>query len=188
MRIVGGKFKGRRIATPTGRNTRPTSDRAREAIFNILSHADWAPDLAGARVIDAFAGSGALGLEALSRGASFCLFIEMANSARRVIRSNATDMGLEEPVLVQKRMADALGDRPDDRDPFDIIFIDPPYEKGLVGPTLEGLRSGGWLTLEAALIIETAQGEDIDLDGWVLLDERNYGAACVRFIRQSVDA
>ena len=94
MRIVSGHMRGRNIATPSGRNTRPTSDQTRESIFNILAHADWAPPLDGAIVTDIFAGSGALGLEAISRGAEFCLFVETEPKARGAIRENIDKMGL----------------------------------------------------------------------------------------------
>ncbi|MEM7494484.1 MAG: RsmD family RNA methyltransferase, partial [Pseudomonadota bacterium] len=112
MRIVAGQFKGRAIVAPKTRSTRPTSDRARESVFNMLAHADDAPSLNGARVIDLFAGSGALGLEAISRGASFCLFVETAHAARGAIRDNVEALGLFGVTRVHRRSATSLGDMP----------------------------------------------------------------------------
>ena len=112
MRIVAGRFKGRAIIAPAGQGTRPTSDRARQAVFNVLEHAAWAEPLEGARVIDLFAGSGALGFEAMSRGAGFCLFVETDDGARGAIRENAEDYGLFGATRVQRRSATDLGVRP----------------------------------------------------------------------------
>ena len=130
MRIVSGKFKGRPITAPKGRGTRPTADRTREAVFNILSHADWAPALEGARVIDLFAGSGALGLEAISRGAAFCLFVETDSAARGAIRTNVDTLQLTGTTRVHRRSAVSLGSIPANiGGAFDIAFLDPPYHK-----------------------------------------------------------
>ncbi len=184
MRIVAGAHKGRAIRTPAGRGTRPTSDRAREAVFNVLAHAGWAPPLEGARVIDAFAGSGALGLEALSRGAAFCLFIETDHAARGVIRSNIETMALFGVTRLHRRSATDLGPKPAGLGaPFDLVFLDPPYGRGLVPPALAGLASGGWLAPEAVAVVETAADETLDLPGWTVLDGREYGAAAVRFVK-----
>ena len=132
MRIVGGKFKGRAIRTPEGSNTRPTSDRARESIFNVLAHAEWAPSLEGARVIDAFAGSGALGFEAMSRGAAFCLFVETESSARGCIRDNIETFQL---LIWATRIHASAGGRRliwgrslrDWESRSICVFLDPPY-------------------------------------------------------------
>ncbi|MEM9667724.1 MAG: 16S rRNA (guanine(966)-N(2))-methyltransferase RsmD [Pseudomonadota bacterium] len=184
MRIVAGKFKGRQLVTPKGRNTRPTSDRTREAVFNILAHAEWAPPIEGARVLDGFAGSGALGFEAMSRGARFCLFIDVAGAARAAIRTNAEAMSLFGVTRIHRRSADALGDMPANLGkPFDLVFLDPPYDHGLVLPTLASLQTGSWLSDNAALVVETGRDEDIDFDGWQVCDVRTYGAAKVSFIR-----
>ena len=127
MRIVSGRFRGKVLKTPEGSATRPTSDRARQAVFNILEHADWSNGLAGARVIDLFAGSGALGLEALSRGAAFCLFVETDEAARGAIRHNIEAMGLFGATRVHRRDATDLGARPASAGPaFDLAFLDPP--------------------------------------------------------------
>lgn len=132
MRIVSGEFRGKAIVTPQGDRTRPTSDRARQAIFNILEHAAWSPGLRDLRVIDLFAGSGALGFEALSRGAAFCLFVETDELARGAIRQNVDAMGLFGRTRVHRRDATDLGTRPGADGPaFDLAFLDPPYGKGL---------------------------------------------------------
>lgn len=183
MRIVSGQFKGRAIAAPKTKNTRPTSDRARETLFNILAHADWAPALDGARVMDLFAGSGALGLEALSRGAGFCLFVETAHDARGAIRSNIEGLGLFGVTKIHRRSAIDLGALPGAiGDPFELIFMDPPYNKGLVEPCLRALKAGGWLAEDALIVVETARDEQPDFAGWDVLSEREIGAAKVWFL------
>ena len=182
MRIVAGKFKGRALTAPKGRTTRPTSDRAREAIFNILAHADWAPPLEEARVIDLFAGSGSLGLEAMSRGGGFCLFVETDNGARGAIRSNIETLGLFGVTRIHRRSATALGARPVNLGaPFDLAFLDPPYEQGLVVPALAQLRSG-WLSERAIVMVETGAGEEVEFGDWEILDERTSGAARLVFL------
>ena len=186
MRIVGGKFKGRAIKAPEGRDTRPTSDRARESIFNVLAHAEWAPSLEGARVIDAFAGAGALGLEAMSRGAAFCLFIETDSSARGAIRDNVEALQLFGSTRIHRRSATDLGPKPAGLGaPFDLVFMDPPYAYGLVPPALDQLIKGAWITPVALVIAETSADEAAPATpGWGLLDERVYGAARISFLRQ----
>lgn len=184
MRIVAGQFKGRPLVTPKGRSTRPTSDRTREAVFNVLAHTAWAPDLKGARIIDLFAGSGALGFEALSRGASFCLFVETDHAARGAIRGNIDAMSLFGVTRIHRRAATDLGARPAGVGaPFDLVFLDPPYGKDLVAPALDSLRLGGWLAGHAVAMAETGADETLILRGWDILDTRHYGAACVRFLR-----
>ncbi|MBI1359506.1 MAG: 16S rRNA (guanine(966)-N(2))-methyltransferase RsmD [Alphaproteobacteria bacterium] len=188
MRIVGGKFRGRAIRTPEGKTTRPTSDRTRESIFNVLAHADWAPSLEGARVIDAFAGSGALGFEAISRGAAFCLFVETESSARGCIRDNIETFQLFGCTRIHRRSAVDLGPKPAGVGaPFDVVFMDPPYAYNLVPPALEQLVRGAWITADALVIAETGAEEPApETAGWTVLDERIYGAARVRFLRQTV--
>lgn len=182
MRIVAGQHKGRPIIAPKGRATRPTGDRAREAIFNVLSHAAWAPPLDDARVIDLFAGSGALGLEALSRGAEFCLFVETDHAARGAIRTNIETLNLFGVARVHRRSAIQLGPRPSDiAAPFSLAFIDPPYNKGLIAPCLDSLIKGNWLSSDAVAMIETANDEALDLPDWQLQNERIYGAAKINF-------
>lgn len=186
MRIVGGKFKGRAIRTPEGGNTRPTSDRARESIFNVLAHAEWAPPIEGARVIDAFAGSGALGFEAMSRGAAFCLFIETESAARGCIRDNIETFQLFGSTRIHRRSAVDLGGKPAGLgEPFNLVFLDPPYAYNLVPPALDQLVRGAWVTREAQAIAETSASEEAPLAaGWEKLDERLYGAARVTFLRR----
>ncbi|HEV7689394.1 MAG TPA: 16S rRNA (guanine(966)-N(2))-methyltransferase RsmD [Hyphomonadaceae bacterium] len=185
MRIVGGKFRGRAIKAPEGRETRPTSDRARESIFNVLAHASWAPSLEGARVIDAFAGSGALGFEAISRGAAFCLFVETESAARGCIRDNIEAFQLFGITRIHRRSATDLGPKPAGLgQPFDLVFLDPPYAYNLVPPALDQLITGAWITPGALAVAETSAGEDAPVTpGWELLDERLYGAARVSFLR-----
>lgn len=184
MRIVGGRFKGRVIAAPNGRDTRPTSDRARESVFNMLAHADWSPGIEGRRVLDLFAGSGALGLEALSRGAAFALFVETEAAARGAIRDNIEAFGLFGETRIHRRDATDLGVKPAGlNDPFDLVFLDPPYNKGLGERALSRLRDGGWITADAPIVYECAADETPVLAGYETLDTRAYGAAKVIFLR-----
>jgi 16S rRNA (guanine966-N2)-methyltransferase len=185
VRIVAGRFKGKGLKTPEGLSTRPTSDRARQAVFNILEHAPWSQGLSGARVIDLFAGSGALGLEALSRGAAFCLFVETDEAARGAIRDNIEALGLFGATRVHRRDATDLGERPASAGPaFDLAFLDPPYRKGLGETALRRLAEGGWVTPGAVAVLERASDEpDVAIEGWTQLDARDYGAARVVFLR-----
>ncbi|MCR6661463.1 MAG: 16S rRNA (guanine(966)-N(2))-methyltransferase RsmD [Asticcacaulis sp.] len=188
MRIVGGKFKGRALVTPDGQNTRPTSDRAREAIFNILAHADWAPNPEGARVMDVFAGSGALGFEAMSRGAGFCLFVETDEAARGAIRDNVETFGLFGTTRVHRRDATQLGARPGSQaEAFNLVFLDPPYRKGLGEKALAALISGNWLLENAIIVFERAADEDdFVTDVWQKINVKTYGAAQVLFLKQKI--
>jgi len=184
MRIVGGQFKGRAIAAPAGRDTRPTGDRAREAMFNILAHAGWSPGLEGRRVLDLFAGSGALGLEALSRGAVFALFVETDAAARGAIRDNIEALGLFGITRIHRRDGADLGAKPAGLgEPFDLVFLDPPYGRGLGEAALAKLPPGGWIAPGALAVFECAADETPAPPGFELLDERLYGAAKVLFLR-----
>lgn len=184
MRIVGGQFKGRPIAAPPGRDTRPTSDRAREAVFNILAHAPWSAGLEGRRVLDLFAGSGALGLEAMSRGATFALFVETDAAARGVIRDNIEALGLFGTTRIHRRDATDLGLKPAGvGEPFDLVFLDPPYGKGLGERALAKLGEGAWITSDALIMLEVGADEAPQLDTFETLDERDYGAAKVLFLK-----
>ena len=185
MRIVSGSFRGRTLAAPQGQATRPTSDRARQAIFNILEHAAWSPGVRDARVIDLFAGSGALGFEALSRGAAFCLFVETDEAARGAIRENVEAMGLFGATRVHRRDATDLGVRPGADGPaFDLAFLDPPYAKGLGEAALGKLAAGGWLKPGATVVLERGAAEpDVDIKAFEPLDIRDYGAARVAFLK-----
>lgn len=184
MRIIGGKFSGRQLAAPKGRETRPTADRARQALFNILAHKD---DFSfeGARVIDLFAGSGALGLEAMSRGAEFCLFVETDHEARGAIRDNVEALALFGNTRIHRRSATTLGPKPAGvGPPFTLAFLDPPYSQDLVRPALETLISGGWLAIGALIIVEEAASDSATIvENFVELDRRIYGAAQIGILR-----
>ncbi|MBX9708711.1 MAG: 16S rRNA (guanine(966)-N(2))-methyltransferase RsmD [Caulobacteraceae bacterium] len=190
MRIVAGRLKGRAIVAPDGMGTRPTSDRARQAIFNVLEHAAWSEPLNGARVMDLFAGSGALGFEALSRGAAFALFVETDEDARGAIRDNADAYGLMGATRVHRRSAIDLGVRPgSDGEAFDLAFLDPPYGKGLGEQALLRLIEGNWLKPGALVVFERGSDEpEIETPGYERLDARDYGAARVLFLRTSSGA
>ncbi len=186
MRIVAGELRGRPIRMPEGGDVRPTSDRAREAIFNILEHAPWSEGLEARRVIDLFAGAGAMGIEALSRGAGTCLFVDLAESSLAAVRTNLAAFGLEPRTRLLRQDATRLGRRREGDPPFDLVFLDPPYGKDLAGPALMALHNGGWLAAEAVAVLEQGSGEAaLELPGFEPLDRRRYGAAQVSFLRVS---
>ncbi len=187
MRIVAGTLRGRPLVAPKGHSTRPTSDRTRQAVFNILAHAAWAPELEGARVIDLFAGSGALGLEALSHGADFALFVERDEVARGAIRANVASLGLEGSTRIDRRDAAALGRRAGgDGAAFDLAFLDPPYGKELGEAALAALAEGDWLAQQAVAVLERGYRDRLETPpGFELIDERTWGAARVSFLRLS---
>jgi 16S rRNA (guanine966-N2)-methyltransferase len=185
MRIVGGRHRGRRLLAPPGDTVRPTSDRAREALFNILSHGRLAAGgipFAGAAVLDAFAGTGALGLEALSRGATEAAFIERDPEAVAVLRRNVAALGesahaeivpgdATRPIRAGLRCA--------------VAFVDPPYRSGLAAPALEALDRTGWLAPEALVVVELGAREElVPPAAFTVLDERVYGAARLIFLRR----
>lgn len=176
MRIVGGKFSGRKISAPPGIISRPTTDRVRESIFNLLESRNDI-DFNEARVIDLFAGSGALGLEAMSRGAARCLFIEQDAVARGAIRENLETLGMVGQARVHRRSAISLGDRPSsDGGAFNIGFMDPPYDKNLAPTALASLRDGEWLAPDAVIVIEQAKKETpASAHGFDEIDRRKYG-------------
>ncbi len=184
MRVVAGRWRGRSLTAPPGSATRPTSDRARQALFDVLEHAPWAPPLEGARVIDLFAGSGALGFEALSRGAASALFVETDEAARGAIRENADALGVLACTRVHRRDAADLGARPASAgEAFRIAFLDPPYARGLGERALDGLREGGWLAQGAVAVFERGRDEPAPaLPGWTVEDDRAWGAARVLFL------
>lgn len=172
------------MSAPAGRDTRPTTDRTREAVFNILEHAPWSPGLEGRRVLDLFAGSGALGLEAVSRGAAFALFVETDAAARGAIRDNIEALALFGTTRIHRRDATDLGVKPAGLgEPFDLIFLDPPYHKGLGERALAHLREGGWITVDALIVFECAADENPSLADFESLDERTYGVAKVLFLK-----
>ena len=184
MRIVGGKHKGHSIAPPSGSATRPTSDRVRESVFNILAHGIAGLELEGARVLDLFAGTGAMGLEAISRGARFCQFVDDSAEARGLIRKNADALGVIGLAKIWRRDATNLG--PCAPQPgFDLVFADPPYGKGLGEKALISLVSGQWLNENAIVVLEeSAKAEVPTIEGLTLIDERAYGDTKIRFFRQ----
>lgn len=181
MRIVGGSHRGRRLAAPEGRDTRPTADRAREALFNILRSRDDL-ELEGAAVLDAFAGSGAVGLEALSRGAAKAYFLESQDEALSAIKANI-DMLKERGRAIPLR-ADATRP-PQAHEPCALAFLDPPYHSDLAGPSLEALAARGWLADGAVVVVEVAAKEPFSPPpGFDLEDERVYGAARLVFLKR----
>ncbi len=186
MRIVGGKFKGHSIMAPSGSATRPTSDRVRESIFNILAHGIDGLEIDGARVLDLFAGTGALGLEAISRGSRFCQFVDDAAEARGLIRTNADALGVIGLAKIWKRDATDLGlCAPQPK--FDLVFADPPYNKGLGDRALASLVNGQWLNPGAIVVLEEAvKAEVADRAGLTLIDRRDYGDTQVRFYRPAM--
>jgi 16S rRNA (guanine966-N2)-methyltransferase len=155
MRIVGGRLKGRNLASPDSRDIRPTADRLRESLFNILVHAYDNP-IADARVLDLFAGTGALGIEAVSRGAKFVLFVDNGAEARALLRNNVEALGLGGVTKIYRRDATHLGPA-HPVEPFSLAFLDPPYAKGLADKALVSLRDGSWLTPGALLVVEEAR-------------------------------
>ncbi len=184
MRIVTGEFKGRAIRTPEGEDTRPTSDRARQAVFNILEHAPWSDGVTDKRVIDLFAGSGAMGLEALSRGASACWFVETAAPALAAIGANIDAYALAARTRVLRQNATRLPPRPESEPGFDLAFLDPPYGAGLGEAALAALVAGAWLAEGAVIVFERGADEpEPATPGFGVLDERRYGAARVWMLR-----
>ncbi|MBV6632263.1 MAG: 16S rRNA (guanine(966)-N(2))-methyltransferase RsmD [Alphaproteobacteria bacterium] len=187
MRITGGEMRGRRLTAPTGRAIRPTTDRVRESLFNILAHAPWAK-LTGAKlttgealVLDAFAGAGTLGFEALSRGAERVWFWDQAAGATSVIRETANQLKVSDRVQVQRLDATKPPAAPR---PVDLIFLDPPYEQGFLPLSMAGLLASGWLHADTLLMAETKKREHLVLDGhWQLLDRRDIGDTGLNFLR-----
>jgi 16S rRNA (guanine966-N2)-methyltransferase len=179
MRLVAGRFKGRVLAAPEGMTTRPTADRVRESLFNILAHGE--PELRGARVADIFAGSGALGLEALSRGAGHVTFFETAPGALGVIAANVKKLGCEKEVSVLRQ--DAIKP-PKANEPCQFLLLDPPYKSGLAATALVALAAQGWIAPDARIIVEVAAGETFSspLVDFPIKDERKYGAARLVFL------
>lgn len=181
MRIVGGEFRGRPLATPRTASIRPTSDRTREAVFNVLAHR-FPETLDGARVLDLFAGTGALGLEALSRGASYGVFIEESAEGRGLIRTNVEAFGLTGRSKIFRRDATALGEA-GTLAPFNLVFADPPYGKGLGERALQSAKAGGWLAASALCVVEEAAASSFESGSdFRVLDERSYGETVIRYI------
>jgi 16S rRNA (guanine966-N2)-methyltransferase len=184
MRIVGGQHRGRALAAPRGREIRPTSDRLRESLFNVLVHAHGNP-VTGARVLDLFAGTGALGLEAMSRGAAFALFVDEGAQARALIRENVATLGLGGTTRIFRRDATKLG-AAHPIEPFSLVFLDPPYGRGLAGPALTSARSGGWLAPHALVVVEEATGAAFAApEGFSEIERRRYDDTELVFLNAS---
>jgi len=182
MRVVGGKLRSRPIAGPKSDAVRPTSDRLREALFNILTHSYGNP-VTGARVLDLFAGTGALGIEAISRGADYALFVDEGVEARALLRDNVESLGLGGVTRIFRRDASRLGPA-HPLDPFSLIFLDPPYGKSLAEKSLISARDGGWLMPEALLVVEEAADAGFKTpEGFVELERRRYDDTEFAFIR-----
>ena len=183
MRIVAGKFRGHGLAAPKDLTIRPTSDRVREALFNILQHGLEGFEIEGARVLDLFAGTGALGLEALSRGAKYCLFIENAASARGVIRTNVEALHLTGITKIWRRDATTPGPA-GNIEAFDLVFADPPYAKGLAERALFEARGLGWIKPGGIAILEEHSDAALDIpQGYEELDRRSYGDTQIVILR-----
>jgi 16S rRNA (guanine966-N2)-methyltransferase len=183
MRIVAGKFKGHALAGPSSFSTRPTSDRVRESLFNILAHGIEDFEMEGARVMDLFAGTGALGLEALSRGAKFCQFVEESAEARGVIRRNADQLGAIGQCKIWRRDATDLGPCAP-QSPFNLIFVDPPYSKGMGEKALQAVVEGSWLSARGILVLEEAEKAVVgDVSSLTLINSRSYGDTQIRIYR-----
>src|SRR3954465_12833279 len=182
MRVVGGRLKGRNIASPSSRDIRPTQDRLRESLFNILVHAYDDP-IQDARVLDLFAGTGALGIEAVSRGAAFTLFVDNGAEARALLRNNVEALGLGGGTKVYRRDATNPGPA-HPMQPFPLAFLDPPYGQGLAEKSLAWLRDGGWLTSGALLVVEEAKAVAfVAPEGFQELERRAYDDTEFVFLR-----
>jgi 16S rRNA (guanine966-N2)-methyltransferase len=182
MRVVGGRLRSRPIAGPKGPGLRPTADRLREALFNILQHAYGDP-VAGARVLDLFAGTGALGIEALSRGAAFALFVDDGVEARALLRQNSETLGLGGISRIFRRDATKLGPA-HPIEPFSLVFLDPPYGKGLAEKALASAREGGWLKPEALIVVEETLDAAFQApEGFEELERRTYDDTELVFLR-----
>jgi 16S rRNA (guanine966-N2)-methyltransferase len=182
MRIVGGRLGGRRLAAPRAQAIRPTADRLRESLFNILVHAHGDP-VAGARVLDLFAGTGALGLEAVSRGAIFALFVDDAAAARALLRENVAALGLGGTTRIFRRDATRLG-AVYPVEPFGLAFLDPPYGKTLAEKALASARAGGWLAPGALVVVEEASDAGFKApDGFEEIERRRYDDTEIVFLR-----
>ena len=184
MRIVGGRLKGRSLVSPSSRDIRPTADRLRESLFNILIHAYDDP-IADARVLDLFAGTGALGIEAVSRGAAFALFVDNGAEARALLRNNVEALGLGGVTKVYRRDATNLG-AAHPMEPFSLVFLDPPYRMKLAEKALTSLRDGGWLAPGALIVVEEAgDAEFAAPQGFEQLERRTYDDTELVFLRKA---
>ena len=183
MRIVGGRCRGRTLAGPKSQAVRPTGDRLRESLFNILAHAYGDP-VTDARVLDLFAGTGALGLEAISRGAAFALFVDDGAEARALIRQNVDTLGVGGVTRIFRRDATKLGPA-HPVEAFSLAFLDPPYGKGLAEKALAAARDGAWLVKDALVIVEEAADAGFKApDGYEEIERRRYDDSELVFLRR----
>jgi 16S rRNA (guanine966-N2)-methyltransferase len=186
VRIVGGRWRGRPLLAPRSPEIRPTADRLRETLFNILSHAYDDP-VSGARVLDLFAGTGAMGFEALSRGAAFALFVDESAEARGLIRATVEALGAGGVTRLFRRDATRMGPI-GATEPFTLVFCDPPYGRGLAERALSSCREGGWLKAGALVVVEEATASRFAWpDGYEELERRPYGETEVAFGRLILD-
>jgi 16S rRNA (guanine966-N2)-methyltransferase len=182
MRIVAGRHRGRALAAPGGVAMRPTADRVREALFNVLVHG-LEVELEGASVLDIFAGTGALGLEALSRGAAQAVFVDMVQASLALIRDNVATLGEEDRVQILRRDATRLGSPPAGLTPAGLAFLDPPYGENLAPPALAAAAERGWVAPGAICVVETRRDEDFVMpEGFTMRDERTYGGTRLYFL------
>jgi 16S rRNA (guanine966-N2)-methyltransferase len=182
MRVVGGRLRGRAIASPSSNAIRPTQDRLRESLFNILMHAYDNP-MDGARVLDLFAGTGALGIEAVSRGAAFTLFVDNGAEARALLRNNVESLGLGGVTKVFRRDATDLGPAYP-VEPFSLVFADPPYGQGLATKALQSLKQGRWLTPNALVVVEESKAAAFLVpEGFAELERRIFDDTEFVFLR-----
>jgi 16S rRNA (guanine966-N2)-methyltransferase len=182
MRVVGGRLGSRPLAGPKSDAVRPTSDRLREALFNMLTHAYGDP-VTGARVLDLFAGTGALGIEAMSRGAAYALFVDEGVEARALLRDNVESLGLGGVTRIFRRDATRLGPA-HPLEPFDLVLLDPPYSKGLAEEALVSAREGGWLKPQAMIVVEDAADAGfVAPEGFKELERRTYDDTEFVFLR-----
>ncbi len=184
MRIVGGTHSGRKITPPLSRSTRPMMDRVRQALFNILEHHDWGPGVPdlfeNARILDAFCGTGALAFEALSRGASFATLFDIGKQARQIAQKNAMELGLSDRCEI---VATNAVTPPKTRAPCSLVFLAPPYRKGLIPPALLALDAAGWLAERPVIVAETAKTEALEIpQGFLTALQRHYGDTTLRFL------
>jgi len=183
-RIIAGRHKGRRLDVPAGRNIRPTTDRMRERVFSMLMHSRY-PDMVGARVADLFAGTGALGLEALSRGAAHVTFVEQAATSLQCLKANIAALQAGADTTVLRTNASTL---PPARGAHDVIFMDPPYRMGLVRPALDAVLKGGWLAEDGVIVCELARDDDTEFpQELALVDERQQGQQRIVFLKMRSD-
>ncbi len=184
MRLTGGQWGGRTLRAPDGTATRPTTDRVREALFDIICHRDWGEaigdPLTDQPVLDAFAGSGALGFDALSRGAASVTFFDKDRAAQTALRANMTSLGCQQ--MCHLLGCDALRP-PAATTPAHLVFLDPPYNKGLIPPALIALQKAGWIAPQALIVAETAKKEPLPTsEGWEICLTRPYGDTAIHFM------